>query len=101
MLCCHRPDELIVSYGGPIGRQHYLTSTSVEDEQRLRRFTPHDELDKWKNTDWNRADRGGHKERRLYEAATLNETYPRRKPLNPQCWWKLDPPAPGKAQKGS
>ena len=47
---------LIVSYGGPIGRQHNLTSTSVEDEQRLRRFTPHDELDKWKNTDWNRAD---------------------------------------------
>ena len=48
---------LIVSYGGPIGRQHYLTNgMNVDEEQRLRRFTPHDELDKWKNTDWNRAD---------------------------------------------
>jgi imidazolonepropionase-like amidohydrolase len=48
---------LIVSYGGPIGRQHYLTNgLNLDEEQRLRRFTPHDELDKWKNTDWNRAD---------------------------------------------
>jgi Tol biopolymer transport system component len=47
---------LIVSYGGPVGRQHYLTGTSIDEEQRLRRFTPHDELDKWKSTSWNRAD---------------------------------------------
>ena len=47
---------LIVSYGGPMGMQHYLTSTNVDEEARLRRFTPHDELDKWKNTQWNRAD---------------------------------------------
>jgi hypothetical protein len=48
---------LIVSYGGPIGRQHYLTNgMNVDEEQRLRRFTPHDEADKWKNTDWHRAD---------------------------------------------
>ena len=30
---------------------------------------------------------------RLYDAATLNETYPRQKTLDPQWWWKLDPPA--------
>jgi len=47
---------LIVSYGGPMGRQYYLTTTNVDEEQRLRRFTPHDELDKWKNTNWNRSD---------------------------------------------
>jgi imidazolonepropionase-like amidohydrolase len=185
---------LIVSYGGPIGRQHFLTNgTSIDEEQRLRRFTPHDELDKWKNTDWNRADQyvyplhakqlakwvegggkaglGSHgevqglgthwelwmmasggmkphqalraatidsadaigfakdigslevgkladllvldadplrdlkntariaevmKNGRLYDAATLNETYPRRKPLDPQWWWKVEP----KATKG-
>jgi len=183
---------LIVSYGGPIGRQHYLTNgMNVDEEQRLRRFTPHDELDKWKNTDWNRADQyvfplhakqltkwvngggkiglGSHgevqgigaqwelwmmasggmkphaalraatidsadaigfakdlgslevgkladlivldanplddlkntakiaevmKNGRLYDAATLNETYPRQKSLEPQWWWKVEPPAP-------
>ena len=181
----------IVSYGGPIGRQHYLTSMNVDDEQRLRRFTPHDELDKWKGTEWNRADQyvfplharqltkwvnggakaglgshgevqgiGAHwelwmmasggmkphavlkaatidgadsigfakdlgslevgkladlivldanplddikntakiaevmKNGRLYDAATLDETYPRQKKLGPQWWWKLEPPAP-------
>jgi imidazolonepropionase-like amidohydrolase/Tol biopolymer transport system component len=187
---------LIVSYGGPIGRQHYLTNgMNVDEEQRLRRFTPHDELDKWKSTDWNRTDQyvfplhakqltkwvngggklglGSHgevqgigaqwelwmmasggmkphaalkaatidsadaigfakdlgslevgkladlivldanplddlkntakiaevmKNGRLYDAATLNETYPRQKALDPQWWWKLEPPSlpPGK-----
>jgi imidazolonepropionase-like amidohydrolase len=38
---------------------------------------------------------------RLYDAATLNETYPRQKPLEPQWWWKLEPPAPGKSRSGS
>lgn len=183
---------LIVSYGGPIGRQHYLTNgMNVDEEKRLRRFTPHDELDKWKSTGWNRADQyvfplhakqltkwvngggkvglGSHgevqgigthwelwmmasggmkphaalraatidsadaigfakdlgslevgkladlivldanplddlkntakiaevmKNGRLYDAATLNETYPRQKALEPQWWWKLEPPAP-------
>src|SRR4029079_9058679 len=47
---------LIVSYGGPIGRQYYVTHTAMDDEQKLRRFTPHDEMDKWENTDWNRDD---------------------------------------------
>jgi imidazolonepropionase-like amidohydrolase len=192
---------LIVSYGGPTGRQHYLTTTNVDDEQRLRRFTPHDELDKWKSTSWNRADQyvfplhakqltkwvegggkvglGSHgevqgigthwelwmmasggmkphaalkaatidsadaigfardlgslevgkladlvvldanplddlkntakiaevmKNGRLYDAATLNETYPRQKALGPQWWWKLEPPAAaprGKSRSGS
>jgi hypothetical protein len=31
---------------------------------------------------------------RLYDAATLDETYPRKKPLDQQWWWKLEPPAP-------
>ncbi len=192
---------LIVSYGGPTGLQHFLTNNDVDAEQRLRRFTPHDELDKWKNTSWNRADQyvyplhakqltkwvegggklglGSHgevqgigthwemwmmasggmkphallkaatidsadaigfakdigsletgkladllvldanplenikntatiaevmKNGRLYDAATLNETYPRQKALDAQWWWKLEPPAPparGKSGTGS
>ena len=181
---------LIVSYGGPAGRQHYLTTVDVDNDARLRRFTPHDEIDKWKNTDWNRFDQyvfplhakqltkwvegggklglGSHgevqgigthwelwmmasggmkphaalkaatldsadaigfakdlgslevgkladllvldanplddirntakiaqvmKNGRLYNAATLDETYPRQKALGPQWWWKVDPPA--------
>jgi imidazolonepropionase-like amidohydrolase/Tol biopolymer transport system component len=191
---------LIVSYGGPIGRQYYLTRTEVDAEQKLRRFTPHDEMDKWKTTDWNREDQyvfplhakqlakwsagggklglGSHgevqglgalwelwmmasgglkphaalraatidgadaigfakdlgslevgkladllvldanplddlrntakiaevmKNGRLYDAATLNETYPRQKALGAQWWWKLEPPAPpvGRSRSGS
>ena len=30
---------------------------------------------------------------RLYDAATLNETYPRQKRLEPQWWSKIEPPA--------
>lgn len=179
----------IVSYGGPSGRQHYLTTVDLDTEARLRRFTPHDELDKWKSTSWNREDQyvyplhaeqlkkwveaggkaglGSHgevqgigthwelwmmasggmkpmdalrsatidsadaigfakdlgsleagkladlivldanplddirntariaqvmKNGRLYDAATLDETWPRQKPLGPQWWWKLEPP---------
>ena len=47
---------LIVSYGDPSGRQYYLTNTDVDQEARLRYFTPHDELDKWKSTSFNRTD---------------------------------------------
>lgn len=47
---------LIVSYGGPIGREYYLTRSDVEQEARLKYFTPHDELDKWKTTEFSRDD---------------------------------------------
>jgi Tol biopolymer transport system component len=50
----------IVAYGGPSGRQLYLTSVDVEDAERLRYFTPHDELDKWKSTTWYREDQYPH-----------------------------------------
>ena len=180
---------MIVSYGGPTGRQYYLTNTDLDADTRLRTFTPHDELDKWKRTGYNRTDQyvyplhaqqlrkwveggakaglGSHgevqgigthwelwmmaaggmkahdvlrsatidgadsiglskdigslevgkladllvldanplddlknttkiaqvmKNGRLYDAATLNETYPRQKPLGPQWWWKVEPP---------
>ncbi len=181
---------LIVSYGGPTGRQYYLTRTNVDDEAKLRFFTPHDELDKWKRTDFQRTDQyvfpaqaeqlrkwvegggkaglGSHgevqglgthwelwmmaaggmsphtalrsatidsaesigfgkeigslepgkladlivldanplddlkntvklafvmKNGRLYDATNLTETWPRQKPLDPQWWWKVEPPA--------
>jgi len=181
---------LVVSYGGPIGRQYYLTNSDVDQEQRLRKFTPHDELDKWKSTEYHRPDQyvfplharqlakwveggakvglgshgevqgiGAHwelwmmasggmkshaalraatldsagaiglakdigslevgkladllvldanplddlkntvkigqvmKNGRLYDAATLNEVYPRQKPLGAQWWWKVEPAA--------
>jgi Tol biopolymer transport system component len=46
----------IVSYGGPIGRDYYLTRTNVDEMARLRYFTPHDELDKWQTASFNRTD---------------------------------------------
>jgi len=50
----------IVAYGGPSGRQYYLTHTEMDDVERLRRFTPHDEMDKWKSTQWFRTDQYPH-----------------------------------------
>ncbi|MGH7501999.1 MAG: amidohydrolase family protein [Longimicrobiales bacterium] len=47
---------LIVSYGGPSGRSYFLTHTDVDQMDRLRYFTPHDELDKWQNTEYYRTD---------------------------------------------
>ncbi len=47
---------LIVSYGGPIGRSYYLTHGDVDRDPKLRFFTPHDELDSWRRTDYNRDD---------------------------------------------
>jgi Tol biopolymer transport system component len=47
---------LIVAYGGPSGRQYYLTHYNVDENERLRFFTPHDELDKWKRTQFYRDD---------------------------------------------
>ena len=47
---------LIVSYGGPIGREYYLTHVNLDAEPRLKRFTPHDELDKWKSVTFYRDD---------------------------------------------
>jgi len=51
---------LIVAYGGPSGRQYYLTNVDLDDTERLRYFTPHDELDKWKTTTWYRTDQYPH-----------------------------------------
>ena len=48
---------LIVSYGGPWGRDYYLTRSNVDTITRLRHFTPHDELDKWQEVRFNRDDR--------------------------------------------
>jgi imidazolonepropionase-like amidohydrolase len=189
---------LIVSYGGPWGRQYYLTHYDVDTDKKLRYFTPHDELDKWERTTWNRDDQyvfpklateltklvaaggrvglGSHgevqgigvqwelwmlgsggmpkhdvlrigtkysadaiglgkdigsleagkladlqvldanplvdlkntnsilyvmKNGRLYEAATLNEIWPRVKPLPHEWWWNLEPPATTTRSPGS
>ncbi len=37
---------LLVSYGGPWAENYYYTNTSVHDDAKLRRFFPHEELDK-------------------------------------------------------
>jgi imidazolonepropionase-like amidohydrolase/Tol biopolymer transport system component len=51
---------LIVAYGGPSGLDYYLTRVNVDAVERLRRFTPHDELDKWKDTRFFRDDQYVH-----------------------------------------
>ncbi|MCY4574433.1 MAG: amidohydrolase family protein, partial [Gemmatimonadetes bacterium] len=40
--------------------QYYLTRTNLDEVERLRVFTPHDELDKWKSTTWYRDDQYVH-----------------------------------------
>src|SRR4029078_7075674 len=47
---------LIVGYGGPIGRDHYLTHSTIDEEAKLQHFTPHEELDSWKTLTYNRDD---------------------------------------------
>jgi hypothetical protein len=181
---------LIVSYGGPIGYQYWLTRYDVDQDRKLRYFTPHDELDKWRSTQFFREDQyvfplhakqltkmveaggrvglGSHgelqglgthwelwmmaaggmknhdllraatihgadaiglakdlgslevgkladlvvldanpldsirntntiryvmKNGRMYEGNTLNEIWPRNKPVTTQWWWRLEPPA--------
>ena len=37
---------LIVSYGGPFGENYFYTRENPHDDPKLRRFTPHDELDR-------------------------------------------------------
>jgi cytosine/adenosine deaminase-related metal-dependent hydrolase len=37
---------------------------------------------------------------RLYEAATLNEVWPRTKPLPTQWWWRVEPTPPARAPGG-
>jgi Tol biopolymer transport system component len=51
---------LIVAYGGPSGFNYYLTRTNLHEDGRLRRFTPHDELDKWKDGTFYRDDQYVH-----------------------------------------
>ena len=50
----------IVAYGGPSGREYYLTHTDVDQVERLKFFTPHDELDKWKSARFYRDDQYVH-----------------------------------------
>jgi Tol biopolymer transport system component len=47
---------LIVGYGGPIGRDYYLSRYNIDADAKLRRFTPHDELDSWKSVEYDRDD---------------------------------------------
>ncbi len=47
---------LIVSYGGPIGRTYYMTHHDVDQEAKLKFFTPHDELDSWRSNEFYRDD---------------------------------------------
>jgi imidazolonepropionase-like amidohydrolase/Tol biopolymer transport system component len=47
---------LIVGYGGPIGRDYYLTHYNIDEDKKLHYFTPHDELDSWKSLTYNRED---------------------------------------------
>ena len=47
---------LIVSYGGPWGRDYYLSRTNIDKDAKLRRFTAHDEIDKWKGVEYYRDD---------------------------------------------
>ena len=47
---------LIVGYGGPTGLNYWLTHYNIDEDKKLRRFTPHEELDSWKTTPFYRDD---------------------------------------------
>jgi Tol biopolymer transport system component len=47
---------LIVGYGGPTGLNYWLTHYNVDDDTKLRHFTPHEELDSWKTEQYFRED---------------------------------------------
>jgi len=47
---------LIVGYGGPIGRDYYLTHYNIDADAKLQHFTPHEELDSWRTLTYNRDD---------------------------------------------
>ncbi len=51
---------LIVAYGGPSGINYYITHTNLDEIERLKRFTPHDELDQWKRMTYYRDDQYVH-----------------------------------------
>lgn len=36
---------------------------------------------------------------RMYDAATLTEVWPRRRPLPTQWWWRVEPAEAGQAQR--
>jgi Tol biopolymer transport system component len=47
---------LIVGYGGPTGLNYWLTHYNVDEDKKLRHFTPHEELDSWKQLQYYRDD---------------------------------------------
>jgi len=47
---------LVVGYGGPTGLNYWLTHYNIDEDKKLRRFTPHEELDAWKTTPFFRDD---------------------------------------------
>jgi hypothetical protein len=47
---------LIVGYGGPTGLNYWLTHYNVDEDRKLRHFTPHEELDSWKTEQFFRDD---------------------------------------------
>ncbi len=47
---------LIVGYGGPTGLNYWLTHYNIDEDRKLRHFTPHEELDSWKTEQYFRED---------------------------------------------
>lgn len=47
---------LIVGYGGPTGLNYWMTHYNVDDDAKLKHFTPHEELDSWRSLTYNRED---------------------------------------------